>query len=520
MKSIEINPEDLQLQNKVFFENKELLINSNNLKRFLSFLKKNVDIRNIIERDEKLIFPIPNLKHSESFKYITKDSKNSIYSYRFPVESLMIPFVKKDDVSNIKALKEYQVEGVNWLLKEPSRILADDMGLGKTLQALSASTKAILNGSTGTVLIACPSSLVFNWCKEIEKWFPEMKVSAFMRLGKNKEEFWNKLFGFNHFVVTNYEQIRDINIEDLKINFGLIIADEAHKLRKGSSKIHKKISLLNYENFWALTGTPIEKNNKDVCHLMKLVDQNRNLTSDLDKSNLSLRSELRKYLLKRNKSDVLKDLSGFLERDIYVELGETQKSKYLEVLKEREAIGSSHLKIYNKLKELCDLDPSSGSSTKIDYIMELLEKIREAKEKAVIFSFWLKPLFELEKKINTVFGKNNSVIFTGELEGTQREEALQKFKTSEEHNIFLCSGKIGGEGINLTEANHAIFFNRWWNPSNNAQARDRLVRIGQKNLVFVYNIVTGDSVENDLFQILESKKKITNEVIERLVADA
>ena len=102
MKSIEINPEDLQLQNKVFFENKELLINSDNLKRFLSFLKKNVDTRNIIERDEKLIFPIPNLKHSESFKFISKTSKDLIYSYRFPVESLMIPFVKKDDVSNIK----------------------------------------------------------------------------------------------------------------------------------------------------------------------------------------------------------------------------------------------------------------------------------------------------------------------------------------------------------------------------------------------------------------------------------
>ena len=154
MKSLEINPEDLEVQNKVFFENKELLINSDNLKRFLSFLKKNVDIRNIIEKDEKLIFPIPNLKHSESFKYITKDSKNSIYSYRFTIENLMIPFIKKDDVSNIKALKEYQVEGVNWLLEEPSRILADDMGLGKTLQALSASTKAILNGSSGTVLIA------------------------------------------------------------------------------------------------------------------------------------------------------------------------------------------------------------------------------------------------------------------------------------------------------------------------------------------------------------------------------
>tara|TARA_S200000501_G_scaffold260624_1_gene244600 strand:- start:2684 stop:4258 length:1575 start_codon:yes stop_codon:yes gene_type:complete len=511
-----INISDL-IKNPILFEDDEYQISGNSIQRFLDFYMRNNDIENILLNENKeIVFNFYKSQPLNNIKFITKEFHKTIFEHRFPLENLMMPFFKKRN-NKRNELKDYQLEGINWLLEKPSRILADDMGLGKTLQAITAARAKILKGEVGTVLIICPSSLIFNWCKEIEKWFPDMASSALYDLGKDKINFWNQLFSFNHFVITNYEQIRDIDLEKLNIKFDLIIADEAHKLRKGSSKLFKQLSVMEYKSFWALSGTPIEKNDKDVCHIMKIVDPSRNLTADLDLPNSSLRSQLRDYLLRRLKKEVLSDLIDFSEKDYFVELSGTQKLSYKMALKERENPNADKLSIFNNLREICDIDPKSNQSSKIDLILELLEKIKALDEKVVIFSFWLKPLFELQKRITKKFGKESSSVYSGELSKIERESKMQNFKNSKSNFVFLCSGKIGGEGINLTEANHAIFFNRWWNPSNNNQAKDRLIRIGQEKDVFIYNIISGETIESELKFILEGKKEINNEVIEKLV---
>ena len=131
-------------------------------------------------------------------------------------------------------------------------------------------------------------------------------------------------------IFTNYEQIRDIPKILTKETIGLIIADEAHKLRKGNSQNYNAFKTLQYENFWALSGTPIEKNTKDACHILKLVDPNRNLLSDLKLSKVSLRSTLRKYTLRRIKKDVLTELPKHFEIETKLDLDESQKKSYIE----------------------------------------------------------------------------------------------------------------------------------------------------------------------------------------------
>jgi non-specific serine/threonine protein kinase len=171
------------------------------------------------------------------------------------------------------------------------------------------------------------------------------------------------------------------------------------------------------------------------------------------------------------------------------------------------------------LRQICDFDRKSHSSSKIDFALDLIEKIYVRKEKCVIFSFWLHPLNILKEKLDISYDEKFSMIFDGSLDKSEREEVLTRFKENEDMPILLCSGKIGGEGLNLTEANHVIFINNWWNPSNNNQARDRVVRIGQEKKAFIHNLRADDTIESRLDEILKEKDNINEVVIESLVRE-
>ena len=171
------------------------------------------------------------------------------------------------------------------------------------------------------------------------------------------------------------------------------------------------------------------------------------------------------------------------------------------------------------MRQICDFDHKSYSSSKIDFALDLIEKIHVRKEKCVIFSFWLLPLNILKEKLDSIYSEKFSTIFDGSLDKSEREEVLLQFKSDVDTPILLCSGKIGGEGLNLTEANHVIFINNWWNPSNNNQARDRVVRIGQEKKAFIHNLRADDTIESRLDKILKEKEDINEVVIESLVRE-
>ena len=158
-----------------------------------------------------------------------------------------------------------------------------------------------------------------------------------------------------------------------------------------------------------------------------------------------------------------------------------------------------------------------SSGTKIEFCIDLIHKISNLDEKVVIFSFSLNPLYALQKKIITEFDKDKSLIYEGDMSSAERSEAIKKFKSSEKTTCLLCSGKIASEGLNLTEANHVIFLNEWWNPSSNMQAQDRVLRIGQTKQVNIYKLRTKNTVEQSLDLILKSKQDINLEVIEKMV---
>ena len=446
----------------------------------------------------ELVLLVPKLTRLPSLE--AQISNGSVVGKNFSLEDLISCYF----VSQVQLpLLPFQVYGVDWLSSRDRALLADDMGLGKTFQALAGISKAILAGDITRVLIICPRSLVFTWYAEIKKWTPYLSATAVIPSGNAAESVWKSRTGKAQIIITSYEQLRT-NSNYMIEQAQLVVCDEAHKLRNRTSSLSKSFRNLSPEKVWFLTGTPVERDSEDFATLFSLLLPKIFTPSDYKLGIDILKSRAKPYLLRRRKSEVLTELPPMLERQEFLELSNEQLRSYRTVLSDSE---TSTLVKFGKLRHICDLDPVSGTSTKLDRIQELLEEISDLGEKAVVFSYWRKPLTALSEILEKK-NPGSTQLLTSEMDLVEREAAINSFKTK--NVTLLASAKIASEGLTLVEANHAIFINRWWNPSSNEQARDRIRRLGQKRTTYMYSFTTIDTIEEKLDEILD-RKEITNE---------
>ena len=226
-------------------------------------------------------------------------------------------------------------------------------------------------------------------------------------------------------------------------------------------------------------------------------------------------------MLRRLKQDVLNELPDVIDTKELVELTARQRRAYSSARSRPLSKDVSDvLQRLTLLRSICDVDPRSGSSSKLDRVVEILQSVREAEEKAVVFSYLLQPLDVLAQRLNRGEPHLAVVILTGALSIDERERALRKFKSDESITALLCSSRVGGEGLTLTEANHVIFINEWWNPSANAQARDRVVRLGQERIVHVHRFRCRGTIEESLEKILNRKSEAFANIVDALVVGA
>ena len=172
------------------------------------------------------------------------------------------------------------------------------------------------------------------------------------------------------------------------------------------------------------------------------------------------------------------------------------------------------------LRSICDAEPASGASAKIDRVVEILQAVQDAGEKAVVFSYILRPLEILLNRMRHEQPPLGAVTLTGKLTTGERTRALQRFKSDDGVVALLCSSRVGGEGLTLTEANHVVFINEWWNPSANAQARDRVVRLGQQRVVHVHRFRCQGTIEEVLDDILTRKTEAFTNIVDALASGA
>jgi len=409
-------------------------------------------------------------------------------------------------------LYSYQRQGVAWLLRHHRGMLADDMGLGKTYQAISAARRLIRSGRINWGLIVVPKSLTNNWLDELNKWAPELKVVNVRRIDINEDGGWLKLIGSNHLVITTYESLRGDIQKIIDYPPDLIIADEAHRLRKRDSLTFQSFRTIQSKYLWALTGTPIERSAEDLIVLMSLIEPRQFAMNDLSLHRSSLQARARPFFIRRTKSEVLTQLPPVIERTEIIELSDGQRKTYDRIT--RSGAFSNHLAKFSKLREICDYDEITGESSKIDRIIELVNDISLANEKVVIFSYTLTPLYVLKNNF-----KNLNIdyrILLGEISIEERRKVIDEFKNQSNVVALLASTKVAAEGLTLTEANNVIFVNKWWNPSSNLQARDRVVRIGQQKVVQVTSFKSKSTLEESLERILVDKQKTFDQVISAL----
>ena len=418
-------------------------------------------------------------------------------------------------------LRPFQQFGVRWLAERRVGILADDMGLGKTAQALRALEELVGQGTIRSAFVICPKSLLANWEAECNRWVPGLTVVRIVPSINELDKVWSAILGRSHIIITSYEQLRSLPTPLASTRMELVIADEAHRLRRSQAKLVKAFRRLTMERIWALTGTPIERHEIDLATLLSLLEPTRFSSHSATTGFSDLRAQARPYLLRRLKQDVLGELPDVIDTKEIIELTNQQQRAYsLAQSKLLSKDTGDVLQRFTLLRSICDVEPQSGSSSKLDRILEILRGVREAEEKAVVFSYLLQPLDVLASRLAQEYPHLGAVTLTGELTTNERGRVLQKFKSDESIVALLCSSRVGGEGLTLTEANHVIFINEWWNPSANAQARDRVVRLGQERIVHVHRFRCQGTIEEVLDQILNRKSETFSSIVDALASKA
>jgi len=424
---------------------------------------------------------------------------------------LLLPLRIDDD------LYPFQRSGVAWLLLHQRAILADDMGLGKTIQVIAALRRLYRYGQINSCLVIVPGTLLANWLSECDKWAPELVAQRLEFANKTfTPAKWRSAVARAHILLATYDDLRGLWDDITEQPPDIIIADEAHRLRKAESQVNQAIRRVTSPWFWALSGTPVERHPEDLACMLSLLYPTRFAVDDHRLGIETLRARVRPHLLRRTKETVLPELPPVEESDEPLELHPEQRLAYdKEVSTFLNKARSSHLSLFNRLRSICDLHEPSGASSKLDRIADIIANAAEGDCKSVVFSYTIEPLRALMARLRAQPDKSAELLI-GAMAPEQRNQAIRRFKTDPACQALLASMRVGAEGLTLTEANVVIFVNRWWNPSTNAQAVDRVVRIGQRKPVTVHYLTCMNTVEDRLQPMLDRKKMTFDQLVEAL----
>jgi hypothetical protein len=441
-----------------------------------------------------------------------------------------------------KIMRNYQKVGFKWFKTLSyygfGGILADEMGLGKTLEAI-----AFLDSERGEKpsLVVAPTSLLYNWQGEIEKFAPEMKALV-MSGSKNQREELMEEVEKSDIVITSYPLIRrDIELYE-NINFKYCILDEAQQIKNAASINANSVKKIKAEGYFALTGTPMENSLTELWSIFDFIMPGYLLSHSKfskiyetpivkngDKTALDeLNRHIKPFILRRLKKDVLKELPPKIEHKLVVEMTEEQKKLYAaysssaknEISREirNNGFNKSKIKIFSiltRLRQIC-CDPSvfvegfSGESGKMLALYDILSESIDQGHKVLIFSQFTSVLKNITKMLDK--DEIKYLYLDGNTKSEDRMALTKKFNGGST-NIFLISLKAGGTGLNLTGADTVIHFDPWWNPAVEEQATDRAHRIGQKKNVEVIKLLSKGTIEEKIFNLQEKKKEIINNVI-------
>ncbi|MFA6075537.1 MAG: DEAD/DEAH box helicase [Negativicutes bacterium] len=443
-------------------------------------------------------------------------------------------------------LREYQQTGFKWLktLKNYGfgGILADDMGLGKTLQAITLMQYDVLENNSLPSLVVAPTSLIYNWQNEIAKFAPGLRTLVVAGTRAGRQELLRHIADYDT-VITTYGLLRS-DIQDYEdVVFGKCFIDEAQHIKNPSTLSAKAVKRIKAQGYFALTGTPIENSLTELWSIFDFLmpgylgqhhDFVEKYEAPIVKENCTkaladLKIKVQPFIMRRLKKQVLKELPDKIESISINEMTKEQRKIYkafmlharreLDSEIQKNGFAKSQIAILTllmRLRQICChpglfMDNFQGASGKLEQLSEILEDALSGGHRILLFSQFT----SMHQIIKAKLQEQGLAFFylDGSTPAKERMELVNRFNGGE-CSVFLISLKAGGTGLNLTGADVVIHYDPWWNPAVEDQATDRAHRIGQKNVVQVYKMITKDSIEEKIFELQQKKRRLIDAVIE------
>lgn len=441
-------------------------------------------------------------------------------------------------------LYPYQRKGVQWLLycyfNKIGTLLGDDMGLGKTVQIISVIAESWSRKLLKRALIVVPNSLIENWKREFESFFPE--ITPFVHAGEVRDGLAESISEHSVILVPYSLLAKDIEML-VDLEFDLLVFDEASLLKNPDSARTKAAHRLNRKVTIAMTGTPVENSLIDVWSILNITNPDyleplhefkrlytaKTVATNLDKDLSVLNARIKEVMLRRMKKDILKDLPEKLDIHQALVLSTGEKAKY-EKLKEsiRGAAPGQILKEITRLRqftshpilledfdrlEIPALKELTKDSSKLERLFELLDEIESRQEKVLIFCNYVQMISLLQHLIMKRY-EITAYKIDGSVPMTERQISIDNFSSQTGFSAMVLNPTTAGMGLNITAANHVVHYSRQWNPALEIQATARAFRNGQTREVNVYYLYYVDTIEEIIDQRLRQKHELSSSVIE------
>ncbi|MER6163322.1 DEAD/DEAH box helicase [Streptomyces violaceorubidus] len=441
-------------------------------------------------------------------------------------------------------LRDYQRRGLDWLVHMTSLglgcCLADDMGLGKTVTLIALHLHRQSDAdAAGPTLVVCPTSLMGNWQREIERFAPGTPVRRFHGTRRDLDDLAD-----GEFVLTTYGTMRLDTDRLSAVSWGMVVADEAQHVKNPYSETARRLRSIGARARVALTGTPVENNLSELWAILdwatpgllgRLGSFRQHYAQAVEDGQDPAAAErlarlVRPFLLRRRKSDpgIAPELPPKTETDHPVSLTAEQAGLYESVVREAlaEIAGADHMtrrglivKLLTSLKQICnhpaqflkeDRPKITGRSGKLELLDELLDTILAEEASVLVFTQYVQMARLIEQHLAA--RGVSSMFLHGGTSVTARESLVRRFQDGEVP-VFLLSLKAAGTGLNLTRAEHVVHYDRWWNPAVEAQATDRAYRIGQTRPVQVHRLIAEGTIEDRIAALLNRKRELADAVL-------
>jgi SNF2 family DNA or RNA helicase len=442
------------------------------------------------------------VKLEERLRYLLQPALESLMAER----SLEFPFPPFP----------FQFEGTAFLYPRHAAVLADEMGLGKSMQAITAIRLLLRCGEIRNALVICPKPLVTNWQREFGQWAPEIPVLVIE--GDHDKRAWQWHLPDVPVRLANYELVRsDAEVfreQDPqgrpKIHFDLIALDEAQRIKNRAGTTAETVRSIARGRRWALTGTPVENSPEDLVGIFEFLEPGL-LSADMKPR--ALGRTISDYVLRRTKDQVLEDLPPKLIHDVPLDLTPEQHESYrlaeedgvLRLAEMGPAVTIQHVfELVLRLKQICNFDPATEASSKLERLEVDLEEVAASGRKAIVFSQWVGTISRLSKHLQ----RFHPLEYHGKIPSAQRDGVISRFREDPNAHVILMSYGAGGVGLNLQFAGYVFLFDRWWNPAVEDQAINRAHRIGAAGPVTVNRFLILQTIEERIERVLQEKRDL------------